>query len=121
VAEDDGVEAVAEALVTEAAGEDSWRSFPDDVRRTLTDNGPAILAELAGEWWLQADRDALATIEQPILMVTAANSPPEFHQGPEAMADALPNARTALVGGGHLIDPASPEVVAFVEEVLPSR
>lgn len=38
-----------------------YRSFPDDVRRMLTQNGPAILAELAGEWWLQADAAALAT------------------------------------------------------------
>ena len=35
-----------------------------------------------------------------------------------ALAAALPNARTALVDGGHLIDPAAPEVLAFVEEVL---
>ena len=36
----------------------------------------------------------------------------------EAMADVLPNARTALVAGDHLIDPAAPEVLAFVQEVL---
>lgn len=36
----------------------------------------------------------------------------------EAMAGALPDARTAVVGGGHLIDPAAPEVLAFVEEGL---
>jgi esterase len=115
------VDAVAEALITEVAGEGAWRSFPDEVRRTLTGNGPAILAELSGEWWLQADAAALATIEQPALLMMAADSPPEFHQAPEALADALPNARTALVGGGHIIDPASPAVIAFIEEVLESR
>ena len=36
----------------------------------------------------------------------------------EAMAGALPDARTVLVAGGHLIDPAAPEVLAFIEEVL---
>jgi hypothetical protein len=51
----------------------------------------------------------------------AADSPPEFHQAPEALAAVLPNARLSRVGGGHLIDPASPEVVAFIEEVLESR
>ena len=51
----------------------------------------------------------------------AADSPPEFHQAPEALAEALPNARLARVGGGHLIDPASPEVFAFIAEVLESR
>jgi hypothetical protein len=37
------------------------------------------------------------------------------------MAAALPNARTALVGGGHLIDPATPEVLTFVEEIVQGR
>jgi hypothetical protein len=39
----------------------------------------------------------------------------------DAMAGVLPDARTALVGGGHLIDPAAPEVLAFIEELLESR
>jgi len=121
VAAQDGVDAVAEALVTEVAGEHAWRSFPDEVRRMLADNGPAILAEIAGEWWLQADAADLATIEQPALLVMAADSPPEFHEAPEALADAFPNARISRVGGGHLIDPAGPEVLAFIEEVLRGR
>ncbi len=28
---------------------------------------------------------------------------------------------TALVGGGHLIDPAAPEVLGFIEELFESR
>ena len=36
----------------------------------------------------------------------------------EALAAALPNARTVVVGGSHLIDPAGPEILAFVEQVL---
>ena len=91
---------------------------PGRRRRLVSGNGPAILAELAGEWWLQADAAALSTIEQPALLVMAADSPPEFHEAPQALAHALPNARVSLVGGGHLIDPAAPEVLAFIEEVL---
>ena len=53
-----------------------------------------------------------------MLLVSAADSPPEFHEAPAALAAAIPNARTAKVGGGHLIDPAGPDVLAFVEEVL---
>lgn len=120
VAVREGVDAVAEALICEVAGKDAWRSFPDEVRQMLTRNGPAILAELEGEWWLQADAAALASIRQPALLIAAADSPPEFHEPIEALARALPDARTALVGGGHLIDPAAPEVVAFIEEVLGS-
>jgi esterase len=121
VAAREGVDAVAEALICEVAGKDSWRSFPGEIRRMLTGNGAAILAELEGEWWLQADAAALATIQQPALLVAAADSPPEFHEPIEALAQALPNARSALVDGGHLIDPAAPEVIAFIEEVLQSQ
>jgi esterase len=121
VAARDGVDGVAEALIGEVAGENAWRSFPDEVRRTLAGNGPALLAELGGEWWLEADAAALATIEQPALVVMAADSPAEFQQAPEALAAALPNARLSRVGGSHLIDPAAPEVIAFIEEVLGSR
>ena len=72
-----------------------------------------------GEWWLEADAAATRHDRpQPALLVAAADSPPEFHEPIEAMADALPNARSVLVGGGHLIDPAAPEVLAFIEEVL---
>jgi esterase len=113
-----GVDAVGKALITEVAGESAWHSFPEEWRRVITKNGPAILAELEGEWWLEADAAELATIEQPALLVAAADSPPEFHDPIKAMADALPNARSVLVGGGHIIDPAAPEVVAFIGEVL---
>jgi pimeloyl-ACP methyl ester carboxylesterase len=73
---------------------------------------------LCVEWWLNADEAALATIRRPVLLVAAAHSPPEFRQPVDALAAPLPNARTALVPGGHLIDPAASEVRAFVEEVL---
>jgi esterase len=118
VAAQAGMDAVANALITEVAGETAWFAFPDDIRRLLSSNGPAILAELQGEWWLNADAAALANVRQPTLLVAAADSPPEFHEPVEALAAALPNARSALVGGGHLIDPAAPEVLAFIEEVL---
>jgi esterase len=114
----DGTDAVGEALITGVAGEDAWRSFPDQWQRVVTQNGPAILAELAGEWWMEADAAALATITQPALLVAAAESPPEFHEPINVFAGALPDARTELVGGHHIIDPAAPEVIAFVEEVL---
>jgi hypothetical protein len=39
----------------------------------------------------------------------------------EKMAEVVPNARMVRVGGGHLVDPAGPEVLAFIEEVLETR
>jgi pimeloyl-ACP methyl ester carboxylesterase len=120
VAAQAGVDAVGEALIGEVAGEDAWRSSPDDVRRVLTQSGPAILADLRSYAGPQADAATLATIQQPVLLLAAADSPPEFRQATEALEDALPNARLSLICGGHMIDPAAPEVLAFVEEILES-
>jgi esterase len=121
VAAQDGVDAVYEALIGEVLGEGAWGSFPDEVRRILTQNGPALLAELGYVDEPMPDAAAFATIDKPALLVAASESPPEQREMTEAMADALPDARTAVVAGGHLIHPAAPEVLAFVEEVLERR
>jgi len=118
VAARSGVDAVAERLVETVAGPDAWQSFPAEVQRLLSGNGQAILAELGGEWWLPASAAELATLAQPALVVAATDSPPEIREPAVALAGALPYARLARVGGGHLIDPAAPEVVAFIEDVL---
>jgi esterase len=121
VAARDGVDAVYEALIDEVAGEGAWDSFPDEVRRILAKNGPALLAELHYVDEAMPDAAAFATIDKPALLVAASESPREQREMTDAMAGALPHARTALVGGGHLVDPAAPEVLAFLEEVLESR
>jgi esterase len=119
-AERDGVGAVGEVLIEEILGEGVWLQLPEPMRRVLSENGEAILAELGGEWWLDADAEALAGLEQPALLVAAADSRPELRQPTEALASVLPGARLVVVDGGHLIDPAAPEVLAFVGEVLAS-
>jgi pimeloyl-ACP methyl ester carboxylesterase len=118
VAERDGVDAVGEVLIDEIFGDGVWPQLPEQMRRILTENGAAILAELGGEWWLDADADALAGIQQPALLVGAADSLSELRQPTEALATAMPRARKVVVEGGHLIDPAAPEVIRFVREVL---
>jgi hypothetical protein len=90
-------------------------------RRILTQNGPALLAELRYVDDLMPDAAAFATIDKPTLLVAASDSPPEQREITEAMAGVLPDARTALVAGGQLIDPAAPEVLAFVRETLGGR
>ena len=116
-----GVDAVYEALIGEVLGEGAWDSFPGEVRRILTQNGPALLAEFGYVDEAMPDAAAFATIEVPAMLMAASESPPEQREMTTAMAGVLPNARTALVAGGHLIDPAAPEVLAFVEEMLESR
>ena len=114
----EGVDAVYPALIEEVMGAGAWESFPQDVRDVLTANGSPLLAELGYVDETNPDAAAIATIEQPALVVAASDSPSELREMSEAMAAALPNARTAIVAGGHLINPAAPEVLAFVEEVL---
>ena len=121
VAATDGVDAVYEALIGGVLGEGAWDSFPDEVQRILTHNGPALLAELGYVDEVMPDAAAFATVDKPTLLVAASESPPPQREMTEAMADALPNARATLVAGGHLIDPAAPEVLAFVREVFERR
>lgn len=86
----------------------------------FADNGPAILAEFEGGG-LEMDPVALARVQQPTLLVAAADSPDAFRQATDAMAAAIPKARTVLVGGGHLVNPAEPAVLSFIQEVLARR
>jgi pimeloyl-ACP methyl ester carboxylesterase len=102
-------------------GPGAWDSFPDRVRRILTDNGPALLAELHDVDEPMPGTAAFATIAAPALLVAATDSPPQQREMTAAMADALPDARIALVGGGHLIDPAAPEVMTFIGKTLEIR
>lgn len=119
VARVQGVDAVAEAFLREVAGDAGWERMPDEAKRMVTANGPAILAELSGGG-LRVTPSELATITQPTLLVAAADSPPAFRNVTEIMQEAIPNARTVLVGGGHLISPAEPAILGFIEEVQAS-
>ena len=99
-------------------GEGAWEAFPEEARQLLTANGPALLAELDYVDEDMPDADEFASIEVPVLLVAASDSPAPQREMTDAMAKVLPNARAALVAGGHLIDPATPEVLAFVAEVV---
>jgi esterase len=110
----DEAEVPGELLIDAIYEPGAWAAIPDELRRIFIENGPAIRAELRGEWWLDADADALGSLRQPVLLVTANDSRAELREPTEALASALPNARLARVSGGHLIDPASPEVLEFV-------
>jgi pimeloyl-ACP methyl ester carboxylesterase len=121
VAADDGVDAVYESLVDDVLGEGVWGSFPGEVQLMLTQNGPALLAELRYVDEPMPDAAAFATIESPALVVVASDSPEPQRDMSERMAEALPGAKLVRIGGGHLVDPASPQVLAFLEEVLETR
>lgn len=107
---------VGEAVMREVFG--AWEELPDQWRALFTANGPALLAELRGGE--RVDNDRLAELRVPALVVTAEESPEAIRRCSEALSAALPGARTAVVGGGHAIDPAGDEVRAFVSDVLAS-
>jgi pimeloyl-ACP methyl ester carboxylesterase len=112
-----GIDTVAEAFIGQVLGAGAWVGFSRDMKRMLTQNGPAIVAEFEGGP-LELDLARLATIESPALLVAASGSPEPFRDVTDRMARAMPNARVATVGGGHFVDPASPEVLSFVREIL---
>jgi pimeloyl-ACP methyl ester carboxylesterase len=115
-----GIDTVGEVLLRDVLGDAAWERFPEQVQRMFTANGPAILAEFRGGG-LEVDATALNAIDKPTLLVAAADSPEAFRLANEALAAALPHARTALVRGGHLVDPAGPAVLGFIREVLAAR
>lgn len=94
-----------------------WEGLPEPVKEMFTANGPAIVAEHRGGL-LDATAEQLGTIVHPTLLVAGRDSPPAFAEVTKLMASAMPSARVEWVEGGHLINPAHPAVLAFVDEVL---
>jgi pimeloyl-ACP methyl ester carboxylesterase len=108
---------LGERFIRTVLGDAAWDRFPAPIRQMFADNGPAILAEVTGGS-LQVDRATLASIDKPTLLVAAASSPEAFRQVTDAMATAMPNSRKYTVEGGHLINPADPAVLDFLEELV---
>jgi esterase len=115
-AADEVTTTVGETFIRAVLGDAAWEGFPVPIRQMFADNGPAILAEINGGF-LQVDQAALATVDKPTLLVVAAHSPVAFRQVTDAMAAAMPNSRTFIVQGGHLINPADPAVLSFLQEL----
>jgi pimeloyl-ACP methyl ester carboxylesterase len=110
-----GVEAVGETVLREVFG--AWEELPEIWRDVFTANAPALLAEIRGGERL-TDGSPLAELRVPTLIVTADESPEPIRRASEALEHALPRARAARAAGDHAIDPAGPEVLAFVAEIL---
>ena len=117
-AAEEDMRTVGVTVITAVAGPGTWERLPQPLREILTGNGPALVAEVrSGYPGLTAAQ--LATIDRPALLVAAEESlQPGFEEVTSAMAAAMPSARVAWVEGGHLIDPAHPLVLAFVDDVL---
>lgn len=108
---------VGETFLRSVLGDSSWEGMPGPVRQIFTDNGPAIAAELRGGV-PELDAEALSSIAVPSLLVAAKESAPVFTEPTAKLAAAMPSARLRWIEGGHLIDPAHPVVLDFLDEVL---
>jgi esterase len=107
----------AQALIDEVLGHSTWQSLPDGMRRIFAGNGAAIVAELRGGV-VGPTATELSGVSQPVLVVSARDSPAVFAEAARLLSAALPAARAVRVGGDHLIDPAHPAVLEFLDDVL---
>jgi pimeloyl-ACP methyl ester carboxylesterase len=111
------VSTVGETMFRLVLGDDGWGAMPDPLKQVFIAKSPAILAEERGGV-LAVSADELGTIAQPTLLVGAKDSLPEFVEVTNLMAEAMPQAKVEWVEGGHLINPAHPSVLEFVDDVL---
>jgi pimeloyl-ACP methyl ester carboxylesterase len=109
-----GPDAVGETVLREVFG--GWEELPSVFRDVFTANGPALLAEIRGGEI--TDYASVSELRVPTLVLTAEASPEPLRLGSEALGDAIPHARSVRVAGDHAIDPAGPDVLAFVADVL---
>jgi len=107
----------AGVLMRDVLGDARWEGVPEEVKEILTDNGPALVAEIRGGY-PDVTVEQLGTIEQPTLFVGAKESFFDYRETADVLAAAVPLARIEWVEGGHAIDPAHPVVLAFIDEVL---
>jgi esterase len=111
---------VAGTLFRAVAGDAGWEGLPGEIKEELRGNSPAILADERGGY-LDVSAEQLGTIVQPTLLVAASDSPPAFAEVTNLMARSMRSARVEWVEGGHLINPAHPAVLGFIDELLAER
>ncbi|MEU4422111.1 alpha/beta fold hydrolase, partial [Actinoplanes sp. NPDC024001] len=112
--------AAAEYLFREVFGGDGWEGMPGEVRDLLRSEGTAVLAEVNGDW-TAPEAGTFRGLDRPTLLISAADSPAPFRAADQALAGLLPRVRHEMIGGGHLVDPAGPQVLAFLDGVLRER
>lgn len=116
-------ELLAQAIFREVLGAAAWESLPAELQRMFAGTVHAVLAEIKGhgmdlsEDALELDEDALAGIRQPTLIVSAEDSIDACRLVNTRLSGALPHTQTVLVPGGHLINPAHPAVLEFVDRI----
>ena len=96
-------------------GPGTWPLLPPEVHRAMVRNAPAYAAELRDPDWANADLEALAELEIPILLTQGDASLPWFAPIVAALAAAAPQARLVTIeGAGHAPHQSHPGEYAAV-------
>lgn len=112
---------LSETVMREALGDETWESIPPDLREMFAGMNDGTRAELHGDGLDMSarprtyDPEELAAVAVPVLVVVAAASPEPVRRSAVRLAQLLPSAKLAHVPGGHLIDPAGADVLAFID------
>ncbi len=114
IADAHGTAEAAEFCYGEFLGADGWATMPDGARDLLIDNAPALLSELTGGW-SRPTAEALRHVDQPVLVVSGVSSPEPFRGLDARLTELIPGARHEIVPGGHVISPAAPVVLDFLD------
>ena len=119
-----GVDAAVEAVVNSWTLPDAPTELRERVaamqRRTLAVQPKAAEVSEAPDP-VEEDPDVLAGLEMPTLVIVGDRDMPDFRQGAETLADALPNSRLEVIeGAGHLAPLETPDrfrdlLLAFLE------
>jgi pimeloyl-ACP methyl ester carboxylesterase len=113
----------AETVLRFALSDQVWDSLPLELKQMFTSGSPAVLAEIRGTGLdlsaesLVLGAQDLAEIAQPALIVSSEDSPDVLRLVNSHLAAGLPHAETLLVAGGHLINPAHPGVLDFIDRM----
>ncbi|MDR6417091.1 alpha/beta hydrolase [Pseudarthrobacter sulfonivorans] len=114
---------LAESVIREAAGDAAWEALPAGLREMFAGTSNAVLAEINGHGFdlsddaLELSEEDLAGIRRPTLIVSAEDSVGAFRAVNARLSGALPFTHTVQVTGGHVINPAHPAVLDFVDRI----
>ena len=114
----------SEAVIGQALGDDVWLSWPDELREIFEEESPAVMAEIRGVGLdlsarpFEFSAKVLADIPQPTMVVAAEDSPEVFRRIGTRLVESLAHAEELRLAGGHLIDPAHPEICAFIDRFV---
>lgn len=117
-------EAASEAVIRAALGDDTWSGLPEELRELFTAASPAVVAEMHASGLdlsddpLALSAQELSSIACPTLLVSSEEGPEACRLVNDRLQQALPHAETVMVSGGHLVHPAHPLVLEFLDRVL---